>query len=195
VSPARPPGRLRIIAGVLRGRRILVPPGRDVRPTGDRAREALFSILGARVEGARVLDAYAGSGALGFEALSRGADVVVQLERDVRVAAVLARNATALGVESRCRLVLADAIRALRDGRAGGPFDLVLADPPWQAGELPGFLGAVSGHLAAGALVVVERSAREPAAPAPVGQAAGALTLVRSVRYGETALDLWSPPS
>lgn len=170
-----------------------MPPGRDVRPTADRVREALFSILGERVLGARVLDAYAGSGALGFEALSRGAASVVQLERDRAVAAVLERNAAALGVAGRCRLVLGEARSALLAGLAGGPFDLAFADPPYESVELPGFLAALPPRLRPGALVVVERAARAPHPPRPAGEGAGPLRLVRSVTYGDTVVDLWTP--
>jgi len=99
-------GQIRIIAGSLKNRRIRVPPGEAVRPTSDRAREALFNILGTRVEGATVLDLYAGSGALGIEAFSRGAAVVTFLEADRKVLRVLQDNIRDLGIPDHCRAFL-----------------------------------------------------------------------------------------
>jgi 16S rRNA (guanine966-N2)-methyltransferase len=126
------PGTLRIIAGELKGRRIRVPAG-DVRPTPDRAREALFAILGDSVHGSRVLDAFSGSGALGFEALSRGARSVLFVESDPHVLATLRENARALAVEGRCSSVRGAALETL-DGPGCGPFDLILADRTWPPG-------------------------------------------------------------
>jgi 16S rRNA (guanine966-N2)-methyltransferase len=119
---------VRIVAGEFRGRRIQAPRGLRTRPTADRVREALFSMLGD-VFGARVLDLYAGSGALGIEALSRGAESVVFVERDARAAAVIERNLASLGLQAA--VVRQDAVRFL--GRAEGPFDLVFCDPPYDA--------------------------------------------------------------
>ena len=128
---------LRIVAGEFRGRRIAVPSVPGLRPTGERVREALFSILAERPVGARVLDAYAGSGALGFEALSRGAAHVVFVESDPRAARGLEQTAAALGVADRCCVLRGRVDEVLGRGAARGPFDLILADPPWRAGEGP----------------------------------------------------------
>lgn len=119
---------IRIVAGEFGSRRIAVPPGRDVRPTADRAREAVFAALGA-IDGATVLDAYAGSGALGLEALSRGAASCVFVERSPRALDVLRANVRTLGAEGRSRIVRGDAVRALAAG--GETFDLILLDPPY----------------------------------------------------------------
>jgi 16S rRNA (guanine966-N2)-methyltransferase len=120
---------LRIVAGSHGGRRIVAPPGRSTRPTSDRVREALFSILGDAVEGALALDLYAGSGALGIEALSRGAAGVTFVDSDERAARVIERNLAELGLEGRVHR--RDAFAWLATAR--GPFDLVFADPPYSS--------------------------------------------------------------
>jgi len=174
---------IRIVAGELRGRRLAVGPG--VRPTTERAREALFSILSDRVRGAKVLDAAAGSGALGFEALSRGAREVVFVEADRRVARVLAANVAVLGLERRATVAVRAVGAFLRTDRPEG-FDLVLFDPPWAepvAAELAGLWARV----APGGTFVVERGSGEdpwPGAPVPPD--------VR--RYGATTLYLYRRP-
>jgi 16S rRNA (guanine966-N2)-methyltransferase len=153
---------MRIVAGRHGGRRIQAPPGRGTRPTSDRVRGAVFSILGP-LEGARALDLYAGSGALGLEALSRGAAAAVFVERDVRALAALRANLDTLGIEADVRR--ADALAALREARnRGETYDLVLCDPPYRlAPELGGPLGeALAPVLAPGARVVTESDRRAP---------------------------------
>ena len=153
---------MRIIAGTHRGRRLKAPPGLDTRPTSDRVREALFSILGD-VEGDRVLDLFAGSGALGIEALSRGAAGAVFVEQDRRAADAIRSNLAAIG-ERRAEVRQEDALAYL--GRASGerPFDLVFADPPYSSATRMGerlseLLPAV---LADRALIVTESDKRKP---------------------------------
>lgn len=126
-------GRLRIIAGALGGRRIEVPPGRAIRPTPERVREAWFSALGARLAEARVLDLYSGSGALGIEALSRGARHAHFVESDGRAVAVLERNLADLGLAGRADVSRSRALAFL--DAAPGSFDLALADPPYDGEE------------------------------------------------------------
>lgn len=124
--------RLRIVAGSLGGRFIEAPPGRSTRPTAERVREAWFSALGDRVSGASAVDLFAGSGALGIEALSRGATTVDFVESDRRAAEVLRRNLRRLGLGERADLHRCDAFRFLGRGGAGGlQYDLALADPPY----------------------------------------------------------------
>lgn len=183
-------GSLRIIAGSLKGRKIRVPQQEGVRPTPDRVREALFSILGGSVPGARVLDAYAGSGALGLEACSRGAAAVVFLEADRKVCKILSATLADLAVAGTCQAV---------QGRAEGfpgrildvaPFDLVLADPPYAEPAGPEFLQWLStpGMMADDGQVVLEREAS-----AAVADGKGSrFRLVRTARYGRTALDFFS---
>src|SRR5699024_5144382 len=127
----------RIIAGQFGGRALAAPRGADTRPTTDRVREAIFSRVESLLDlaGARVLDLYAGSGALGLEAVSRGAGFVVLVERDRRTAQVLAANVASLGVRERARVVSERVDRVLERGPEDGPFDLVLLDPPYPLAE------------------------------------------------------------
>jgi 16S rRNA (guanine966-N2)-methyltransferase len=185
-------GEIRIIAGALRGRKIRVPAGVAVRPTSDRVRESLFDILAAAPEGARVLDLYAGSGALGFEALSRGAVSVTFVESGREAGKVLRANAASLGVETRCRIVQGDAIARLGSGLPGAPFDLAFADPPYALGQEALLLEALTrGALSPGARLVFER---DRAGESPAGPSAG-FRLDRTARYGRTCIDFyrWEP--
>ena len=176
----------RVIAGAAGGRRLRVPPS-GVRPTGDKARQGLFNSLGSLLdlEGAAVLDLYAGSGALGLEALSRGAAQVVLVESGPRVLPVLRANVAAVGLPGA--VVVAGSVPTVVAGRPPARFDLVLADPPYAtpAVEVRGVLSALAagGWLAADAVVVVERSSREEPWEWPTP-----LTGVRDRRYGEAVL-------
>jgi 16S rRNA (guanine966-N2)-methyltransferase len=125
---------MRIIAGHFRGRRLRPPPGRRVRPTADRVREAWFSIVGDAVVGARVLDLFAGSGALGLEALSRGAEHVTFVELAAPSLAALRANVADLGVETRAAIRRGDALRFVT-GLDITPYDLAFADPPYGTGQ------------------------------------------------------------
>jgi len=190
---------MRVIAGEAKGRRLAGPRGSaDLRPTTDRLREALFSALGPGVAGTAVLDLYAGTGALGIEALSRGARHAVFVDHDRGAVATIRANLAATGLEGRARVEQVTAERfAARLGGAGaphaapgtgGPFDLVLLDPPYGSG-FPGEVVAAlaaAGHLAPGALVVVEIAAL-PGAPPPL-PVAGGLAVVDHRRYGDSAL-------
>jgi 16S rRNA (guanine966-N2)-methyltransferase len=177
-------GVTRIVAGSLGGRRIAVPP-RGTRPTSERVREAMFSAITSRLDldGVRVLDLYAGSGALGIEALSRGAGYALFVESDRRAAAVLAENLAALGVTQG--EVIASTAQALAGRSPGEPFDLLLADPPYAlTGEsLSGVLASLngSGWLGPGALLAVERPARAGELTWPDG-----VEPVTTRRYGDT---------
>jgi 16S rRNA (guanine966-N2)-methyltransferase len=182
----------RIVGGAAGGRRLAVPSGRDTRPTSDRAREALFSALEARtggLTGARVLDLYAGSGAVGLEALSRGGAAAVLVESDPRAGRVLRENVAALGLPGATVVARAVAAYLGESASAAGeePFDVVFADPPYA---LPGVdLAAVlsgagaRGWIAESAVVVVERATRDPAWAWPEGFEAD-----RNRRYGEATL-------
>ncbi|MGY1780456.1 16S rRNA (guanine(966)-N(2))-methyltransferase RsmD [Geodermatophilus sp. SYSU D01036] len=176
----------RLISGAAGGRRLKVPPS-GVRPTGDRAREGLFNSLGTLLDldGAAVLDLYAGSGALGLEALSRGAAQVVLVENGPRVLPVLRANVAAVGLPGA--RVVAGSVPTVVGGAPPARFDLVLADPPYAvpAEEVRGVLSAlVTGEwLAPDAVVVVERSSREEPWEWPTP-----LTGIRDRRYGEALL-------
>ena len=165
---------VRVIAGSARGRRLTVPDGDDVRPTKDMVREALFSALDARgaIVDARVLDLYAGSGALAIEALSRGAERATLVERNRRAIEAINANLDALGFEDRARVVALDANRFAASTVAGdAPFDLVFVDPPYTTAdeEVDALLVGLMGPewLADNAIVSVERPARHPIHPPP----------------------------
>jgi 16S rRNA (guanine966-N2)-methyltransferase len=150
---------VRVVAGAYRGRRIEAPQGRATRPTSDRVREALFSILGP-IEGVRVLDLFAGSGALGIEALSRGAAEAMFVDSDARAVAAVRRNLDALGAEAA--VYRRDAFAWL--GAASGAFDLVFADPPYSsasrtAGRLSELLPPLLTDIS---LTVTESDKRDP---------------------------------
>lgn len=183
----------RIIAGLWGGRRLSTPRGEGTRPTTDRVREALFSRLEALtdLEGARVLDLYAGSGALGLEALSRGAARLCAVESHRATAAVIERNARELGCADRVQVRAAKVDSVLRQPPEE-PFDVVLADPPYPLSEqdLAVILELLVTQewLAENAVIVVERSSRSPQPTWPIG-----LRALRSRSYGETAIHLAEP--
>ena len=180
----------RIVAGVLGGRRLVVPAGQGTRPTSDRVREALFSSLDnlLDLDGARFADLYAGSGAVGLEACSRGAAHVLLAESDAKAARVIRSNIAALGVAARVRLVT-DKVERLVAGAPAQPeeaLDAVFIDPPYAVTDerVRTVLADLAGRwLAPDAVVVVERSARGAPLAWPDGLAA-----VAERRYGETAL-------
>ena len=177
----------RIIGGSAGGRRLQTPSGDATRPTSDRVREALFSALESRLgslSGLRFLDLYAGSGAVGLEAGSRGAAAVTLVESDRRTARLVEANARTVGIDAT---VVAQPVARVLSTRPREPFDVVFLDPPYPLGEdaLAEVLGLLVSQdwLSDGAAVVVERSARsvEPAWP-------GGLGGPRSKKYGETVL-------
>jgi 16S rRNA (guanine966-N2)-methyltransferase len=175
---------LRVIAGRYGGRRLQAPPGDATRPTADRVREALFSILGVRVEGARVLDLFAGSGALAIEALSRGAASAVLVERDPRAVAVIRANLAAFALTEPDAVVFAGPARAaLRSASAAGDtYDLIFLDPPYRsAPELGRELSAALEPLLSGGGRVVSESDRR--APLEL-----TLPLSHERRYGDTLI-------
>jgi 16S rRNA (guanine966-N2)-methyltransferase len=160
---------VRIIAGSRKGARIFAPRGGDTRPTGDRVREAVFNLVGP-VDGADVLDLFAGSGAMGLEALSRGAARVTFVEADRRAAQTIVRNLDKLRLEA-ATVVQEEAARRLAADAAGGRrYDLVLIDPPYRmlARLLPTLAAHLPAVVASGGLAVVESDAREePELPLP----------------------------
>jgi 16S rRNA (guanine966-N2)-methyltransferase len=182
--PARARNELRIIGGAWRGRRIRFAPTEGLRPSPDRVRETLFNWLRTEVIGSRCLDLFAGSGALGIEALSRGAAATVFVDRDPTAVRTLAANLALLGATTG-EVLRADALQFLR-----GPvrsFDIVFLDPPFASGGIPEVcaLLAADGWLAPGAHIYIEQSAREPLDGLPAGW-----TLVRSRRAGEVGYHL-----
>lgn len=180
---------LRVVAGRFKGRRLGTPEWEGLRPTSDRLRETLFDILGARVAGARVLDLFAGTGAIGIEALSRGAAHVTFVESDRRAVALIARNLHG------CAIADGYTVRSTRwpeARRAEAPFDIAWLDPPYELADLEGAVRAACAWTSSGGLVVLEHAARrEPPAPAPGWR------LVRTRRAGDSALAFYAadPPA
>jgi 16S rRNA (guanine966-N2)-methyltransferase len=180
---------MRIVAGEFRGRQLSTPGGDATRPTAARAREALFSIL-ADVSAERVLDLYAGSGALGLEALSRGAERLVLVESSKAAQQAIRNNLRALGVEVRATLLPLRAEVSLKALARLGPFSLVFADPPWA--EAQAALAvleklAASSLLAPAARLVLEHAARTP----PVPKQGARLRAVDTRRWGDTAVTIF----
>ncbi len=178
---------MRVIAGTAKGRRLVGPRGRDTRPFMDRVKEALFSSLGQRVRHARVLDLYAGSGSLGLEALSRGAESAVFVEWDEAALAALEANIDAVGLGGQ---VVRSDVMAYLDAASEreGDYDLVFVDPPYDAplASVEAVLAGLVGMLGDGARVVLHRRAGGPAAAFPAG-----LRLVDRRRYGDAELWLY----
>jgi 16S rRNA (guanine(966)-N(2))-methyltransferase RsmD len=180
---------LRVTGGALAGRLLRAPRGAAVRPTSDRVRESVFARLAA-LEGARVLDLYAGTGALGIEALSRGAAGAVFAERARPALACLEANLASLRLEARARVLRGDVRASLaRLAREGARFDLVLMDPPYGAEDAPQALRDVAraGLLADGGTLVLETSRRNPPERVP------GLAVVDERRYGDTLVVRFVP--
>jgi 16S rRNA (guanine966-N2)-methyltransferase len=178
---------MRVIAGELGGRRLLTPRGTGTRPTSERIREALFSILGD-VADARVLDLFAGSGALGIEALSRGARHTTFVESAPAALSAIERNVDALDLGRRSTVVRSDVLTALRGPLAApDPYDLVFVDPPYsQAGAIGRLLSqALAGLLAPAARVLSESDRREPLTLD--------LQMILERRYGDTLIRIYRP--
>lgn len=178
---------MRVIAGTARGRRLASPPGDRVRPTLDRVREALFNILAPEIDGATFLDLFAGSGANGIEALSRGAAEVLFVDNHPQSLACIRKNLEDTRLIERGTVVnrrLPGEIHRLQ-----GPWDIVFADPPYDFDDYPGLLAALGGGglVAPGGRVIVEHT-RKITLP----EAAGALTLTRQRPYGMTTLSFYA---
>jgi 16S rRNA (guanine966-N2)-methyltransferase len=180
---------VRIIAGALKGRRLKAPTWDGLRPTSDKLRETLFNVLAPRIAGARVLDGYAGTGAVGIEALSRGAAHVTFVERDPRAAALVEANLAGCGAQSGCAIIRASVAQALVDfSRADGRFDIIVLDPPYD--EQPDEVMAAAAELLAPGAVLVLEHARRRGSPA----AAGRLARSRELVSGDSALSFYSCP-
>jgi 16S rRNA (guanine966-N2)-methyltransferase len=173
---------LRIISGEFKGRRLKAPAWDGLRPTSDKLRETLFNVLGQRLDGLRVLDAYAGTGAVGIEALSRGAAHVTFVDNDARAVALVEANLRHCGLTDRYAIIRVDFARAA-SRLAGVSFDVLYLDPPYGAGHLHAGLNAAAEIAPGGARVVVEHAKRD----APPARA-GALALTREIASGDSAL-------
>jgi 16S rRNA (guanine966-N2)-methyltransferase len=185
---------MRIIAGEYRSRTLQAPPGFATRPTSDRLRETLFNVVAPRIEGALFLDLYAGSGAVGIEALSRGAARVVFAEQAPPALAALRANLTRLGIRDGFRIQSGSVSALLRRVRLAAQqvFDLIFLDPPWDAAEeyaaTLGLLGGTSsGLLAPEAQVIAEHRRKQP-----LGDSYGSLHRTRLLEQGDAALSFYA---
>jgi 16S rRNA (guanine(966)-N(2))-methyltransferase RsmD len=177
---------VRVIGGIYRSLRLRAVEGQGVRPTSDRLRETLFNILGVSVRDSRFLDLCAGSGAVGIEALSRGARQAVFVEQSRRACAVIEANLRALGITDQANIICRDGIAALKQLAAeAAPFDLIFFDPPYASGLYAPVLSDLgdSAVLADDAVIVVEHRAKTP----PESEY-GRLKMFRQLKQGESAL-------
>lgn len=181
---------MRVISGSARKRRLKAPPGRDVRPTADRVKEALFNILVERIDGCLFLDLFAGTGGVGIEALSRGAEKAVFVEKDARVMKVLQDNLRLTGLDVRAETILGEFETGLKKlGSRGQKFDLVFLDPPYGQGlAYITLMGLVKHSLIKPQGLVVVETGRQEVLPAQVV----ILELYRQVRYGDTLLSFYA---
>ena len=175
---------MRVIAGEFKGRRLKTPKWEGVRPTSDKLRETLFNILAPRIAGAHVLDGYAGTGALGLEAISRGAAHITFVENDRRVAALIEENAHVCGLKGGYTVACSDFL-AWRGGVAGS-FDLILLDPPYDIKNVLHVLDKAAGLLSTSGLLVLERATRQDPDVPP------SLERVRDVRSGDSTLTMFT---
>jgi 16S rRNA (guanine966-N2)-methyltransferase len=179
---------MRVISGTLKGRRLKTPSWDGLRPTSDKLRETLFNIVAPTIGGARVLDAYAGTGAVGIEALSRGASHVTFIEKNPQAAALIEANLALCGLQRGYTIHRGDVASVLRRFPGSTAFDLVFLDPPYDADNVTQALDAAAPMLAAGGVLVLERATRrEPDAPP-------ALTRVRDVKSGDSTLTFFAHP-
>lgn len=179
---------MRVIAGTLKGRRLLPPTWPGLRPTSDKLRETLFNVIAARVPGARVLDAYAGTGAIGIEALSRGAAHVTFVDHDPRALALIKDNLRRCGVSDRYAIIRS---RLGERSSALPPrgFDLAVLDPPYDETDLAAALSAAAALMMPGGLLVLEH-ARRQIAP----DLAAEMARTRDLRSGDSALTFYEVP-
>ena len=175
---------MRIIAGEFKGRRLKAPKWEGLRPTSDKLRETLFNVLASRIGGATVLDVFAGSGAVGLEALSRGAAHAVFIESDRRAAELIDANAALCGVENRCVIIRDRAERALHR-HPDEVFDVIVLDPPYEFEPLADVLDAAVRRLAPGGVLILEHAYRRAVPDVPGARHA------RTIRSGDSALTMF----
>jgi 16S rRNA (guanine966-N2)-methyltransferase len=179
---------MRVIAGLHKGRRLTAPTWDGLRPTGDRLKETLFNVLGDRLRGAHVIDGFAGSGAIGIEALSRGAAEVTFIDQDRRATELVARNLAHCGISSGYVIIRGSFAAALRQLAPGRRADLILLDPPYAMDDLNDILRAAADRLAPGGLVVLEHARRRVVPEQEAG-----LIRYRTLTAGSSALALYQP--
>ena len=177
---------MRVISGTARGCRLKEPKGRDIRPTTDKVKESLFNIIQFDIQGSRVLDMFAGTGQLGIEALSRGAEEAVFIDSSAAAAAIIRENVRLAGVEDRAKVLKGDCFTAIR---GAGTFDLVFLDPPYSRGLLEQALEAINEFdiLRENGIIICELPSGDPVPAAPVGCRSG-----REYRYGKIRLAVFT---
>jgi 16S rRNA (guanine(966)-N(2))-methyltransferase RsmD len=180
---------MRVIAGAFKGRRLKPPAWDGLRPTSDKLRETLFNILAPRVPGARVLDGFAGTGAVGIEALSRGAAHVTFVDSDRRATALIQQNLASCGVERHYSIEQGPIETLLPRLPPGERFDLIVLDPPYDAAGLAGALEAAAERLADGGILVLERATRRNPEDSP------RLLRTRDVKSGDSTLTFYTMAS
>ena len=178
---------MRIITGSARGRRLIAPEGIDTRPTSDVTKEAVFSAIHFEVEGARMLDLFAGTGQMGLEAISRGAKSVTFVESGKASLAALRANILACGFTDQCKVMAMDAIGFLKLG--GGEYDVVFMDPPYNQGLAQAALPLVAQQMAPGGVILCEVDKQEK-----MPEEAGAFRLQKSRRYGKSMIYTYRVP-
>ena len=176
---------MRVIAGALKGRRLTAPAWEGLRPTSDKLRETLFNLLAPAVVGARLLDGYAGTGAVGIEAISRGAREVTFVERDRRARALIAKNVSDCGIVEGYAIIGSTVLHAIETLRDGPAFDIVFLDPPY-ASDIHDVLQTVGAIVKEDGIVIVEH-ARRAQPPVVTG-----LKRTREVRSGDSSLSMYS---
>ena len=174
---------MRVIAGELKGRKLRAPTWEGLRPTSDKLRETLFNVVSARVAGARVLDLYAGTGAIGIEALSRGATHVTFVDKDARAVALIEENLAHCGVADRYAIIRCRLDGVTPPSLALGSFDLIMLDPPYDELDPAVSIGSTESLLAPDGLLVLEHARRHPVPPQ-----VGRLSLTRDLNSGDSAL-------
>jgi 16S rRNA (guanine(966)-N(2))-methyltransferase RsmD len=180
---------MRIIAGAHKGRTLKTPTWDGLRPTSDKLRETLFNILAPRIDRARVLDVFAGTGAIALEALSRGAAAATCLDSDRRAARLIEENAARCGEQNRCAIIRGNVERVLQRPVPGGPFDIIVLDPPYEYDALEDAVRQAGAQRAAGGVVVLEHASR---VTPPASERLSGLALTRTVKSGDSALTFYS---
>ncbi len=178
---------MRVITGIARGRKLAAPPGLDTRPTSDMVKEGIFSSIQFEIEGAMVLDLFAGSGQMGIEALSRGARFCVFGDISRQAQQVVLQNLTATGLQKQARVVAMDAFDLLRT--TTDQFDIAFVDPPYGQGVVSKILVALAGRMSSSGVIVCETQKGEN-----LPEQAGDFALYRQYRYGKTMVTVYRIP-
>lgn len=177
---------MRVITGTARGRNLQTLEGEDVRPTSDRVKEAVFSIIQFEIEGRRVLDLFAGSGQLGIEALSRGAEKAVFVDANAQAAVVVRQNLLKCGFEKKAVVLNTDSFAYLASGARNDVFDIVFLDPPYRMGLVEKALPQVAPHMSMGGVILCETPMEEE-----LPEEAGDFRIAKTYRYGKIKITLY----